>query len=555
MEDRPDFVKNSSEVSEKKIIPEDINSSPIDQDSCDTVVLTDRNADIIEEIDGNETILADAPMLAALTSNDGISGNSKPAEENNHANSSEISEKVSNEDDHSEKNNCESEKEKCITDQPCGIPEKAEESENSADNEEASEAAESEKSDENKGKTPENPEEPKSESVTEYTASLWKYAAVPDDVPESSPEYYIRSDIYDGGRMIGARVRGKKHKHEGTCCDDWFETASLGDITFIAVADGAGSKKLSRIGSQESCRAAVGFLKDHFEKNIVNDTKIMSGIALDMNTPEFMDSCKVLAEAVRDAVNEAYLAVKSAFYCRASDEKFLGYMGRSLDIRDFSATLLISVIIPLGNEKNEKLIVSCQIGDGMIALVNTSAEFANSVKRMGDSDSGDFSGETDFLTSEKMRTPESIALKTRISRGNSDILMMMTDGVSDDYFPVESQMHRLYFDLVANGILQPKKVSVENSAADWQEKLPEPSVYPWVNDKSVTVGANYTNKICRETGLTFEKIWDSPEILEAAAAKLGDFSDENAAERLKIWLDNYVERGSFDDRTLVIAII
>lgn len=543
MEDRPDFVKNSSEISEKKIIPEDINSSPIDQDSCDTVVLTDRNADIIEEIESNETILADAPMLAALALNDGISGNSESAEnaaeENNTAESSEISEKASNEDDHSNKNNGEPEKEESIADQPCEIPE----------------TAESEKSDENKGETPEASEESKSESVTEYTASLWKYTAVPDDVPEPSPEYYTRSDIYDGGKMIGARVRGKKHKHEGTCCDDWFETTSLGDITFIAVADGAGSKKLSRIGSQESCRAAVGFLKDHFEKNIINDTKIMSGIALDMNAPEFMSSCKALAEAVRDAVNEAYLAVKSAFYCRASDEKFLGYMGRSLDIRDFSATLLISVIIPLGNEKNEKLIVSCQIGDGMIALVNTSAEFANSIKRMGDSDSGEFSGETDFLTSAKMRTPESIALKTRISRGNSDILMMMTDGVSDDYFPVESQMHRLYFDLVANGILPPKKVSVEKSAADWQGNLPEPSVYPWVNDKSMTVGANYTNKICRETGLTFEQIWNSPKILEAAAAKLGDFSDENAAERLKIWLDNYVERGSFDDRTLVIAII
>lgn len=126
------------------------------------------------------------------------------------------------------------------------------------------------------------------------------------------------------------------------------------------MADGAGSKKLSRIGSQESCRAAVGFLKDHFEKNIVNDTKIMSGIALDMNSPDFMSACKILAEAVRGAVNEAYLAVRSAFYCRASNEKFIGYMGRSLDIRDFSATLLISVVIPLGNEKNEKLVVSCR---------------------------------------------------------------------------------------------------------------------------------------------------------------------------------------------------
>lgn len=550
MEDRPDLVKNSAEVCEKEIIPEDINSSPVDQDACDTVVLTRNDADLIKDNDGNEVVLADATMNAELSSNDYISENSEPAESSDE--NTEVSEDVQNEENYPGENNGESEKVETTAEQPCEIPSAAEESENQADAEEYVESAESEK---NAEQNPEDSEESKKESVTEYTASLWKYMAVLDDVPEPSPEYYTRSDIYDGSKIIGARVRGKKHKHEGTCCDDWFETASLGDITFIAVADGAGSKKLSRIGSQESCRAAVGFLKDHFEKNIVNDTKIMSGIALDMNSPDFMSACKTLAEAVRGAVNEAYLAVKSAFYCRAFNEKFIGYMGRSLDIRDFSATLLISVVIPLGNEKNEKLVVSCQIGDGMIALIDTSAEFSASVKRMGDSDSGEFSGETEFLTTEKMRAPESIALKTRISRGNSDILMMMTDGVSDDYFPVESQMHRLYFDLAANGILPPRKVPNENSTDEWQDKLPEPSVYPWVNDKSVIVAANYTNKICRETGLTFENIWNAPEILEAAAVKLGDFSEENAADRLKVWLDNYVERGSFDDRTLVIAII
>ncbi len=547
MEDRPDLVKNSAEVCEKEIIPEDINISPVDQDACDTVVLTRNDADLIKDNDGNEVVPVDATMNAELSSNDDISENPEPVESSDE--NTEVSEDAQNEENYLNENNGESEKVETTAEQTCEIPSAAEESENSADTEEF---VESEK---NAEQNPEDSEESKTESVTEYTASLWKYTAVADDVPDPSPEYYTRSDIYDGGKVIGARVRGKKHKHEGTCCDDWFETASLGDITFIAVADGAGSKKLSRIGSQESCRAAVGFLKDHFEKNIVNDTKIMSGIALDMNSPDFMSACKILAEAVRGAVNEAYLAVRSAFYCRASNEKFIGYMGRSLDIRDFSATLLISVVIPLGNEKNEKLVVSCQIGDGMIALIDTSAEFSASVKRMGDSDSGEFSGETEFLTTEKMRAPESIALKTRISRGNSDILMMMTDGVSDDYFPVEIQMHRLYFDLAANGILPPRKVSNENSADEWQDKLPEPSVYPWVNDKSVMVAANYTNKICRETGLTFENIWNAPEILEAAAAKLGVFSEENAAERLKVWLDNYVERGSFDDRTLVIAII
>ena len=66
----------------------------------------------------------------------------------------------------------------------------------------------------------------------------------------------------DGMNIVGARVRGKKHKHEGTNCDDWFEFDNAGHWTIIAVADGAGSRKLSRIGSKASCQAAVEFLKD-----------------------------------------------------------------------------------------------------------------------------------------------------------------------------------------------------------------------------------------------------------------------------------------------------
>ncbi len=523
MEDRSDLIKKDAEVCEEKIIPQDINSGSLDQNACDTDVPELKNVEPIEENEVSEGVSADVPMNSELSE----SGEVFDASETEESSCENADESI---------------KEDVADDQPC---------ENSLESDDSNESSESENRAEDTEKTV---DEPKHESVTEYTASLWKYTAVSEDVPEPSPEYYSRSDIYDGSKIIGARVRGKKHKHEGSCCDDWFETASLGDITFIAVADGAGSKKLSRIGSQVSCRAAIGFLKDHFEKYIVNDTKVMSGIALDMSDPDFMTACKTFADAVRGAVNEAYFAVKSAFYCRASDEKFLKYMGRNLDIRDFSATLLISAVIPLGNEKNEKLVISCQIGDGMIALINTSAEFSASIKRMGDSDSGDFSGETDFLTSEKMHTPENIALKTRISRGSSDILLMMTDGVSDDYFPAETQMHRLYFDLVANGILPPRQ-SLNEKSDELQCKLPESTVYPWVNDKSVMVAANYTNKICRETGLTFENIWNSPEILETAAAKLSDLSEKNAVERLKIWLDNYVERGSFDDRTLVAALI
>ena len=100
--------------------------------------------------------------------------------------------------------------------------------------------------------------------VTDHTASLWKYLPIPTDEPEPAPEYLQCNINLPGGNIIAARVRGKKHKHEGSNCDDWYEVANVGDVIFIAVSDGAGSKKFSRIGARESCKASVGYLTNSY---------------------------------------------------------------------------------------------------------------------------------------------------------------------------------------------------------------------------------------------------------------------------------------------------
>ncbi|MDE6789888.1 MAG: hypothetical protein K2J47_11320, partial [Ruminococcus sp.] len=147
--------------------------------------------------------------------------------------------------------------------------------------------------------------------------------------------------------------------------------------------------------------------------------------------------------------------------------------------------------------------------------------------------------------------PESanLAVRTRVSVDSSDILMLMTDGVSDDYFPPESQLQRLYLDLSANGIL-----SVDFDESDLSEDIPEPDFYSWVNDKTIKVGLNYTRNICEKSDISLESLWNDRRIIKSVEIKSNDlFDTNNPSERLKIWLDNYIERGSFDDRTLVIV--
>lgn len=397
------------------------------------------------------------------------------------------------------------------------------------------------------------------EEVTGHTANLWKYLPIPSREPEPVPEYINGTVKFPGSKVVAARVRGKKHKHEGTNCDDWYEVANYERMTFIAVSDGAGSKKFSRIGARESCKAAIGFLVSSFEKLFTDKPELKEHLTLALTDSKCMEACGVLAGVVQQSVIKAHEAVEAAFYSRKTNPEYERILGRGLQFKDLSGTLLIAVLIPISEITKEHLVISCQIGDGMIAILNSEGEFSNSMKLMGVPDSGDFSGETDFLTSSQMKNIETLQHRTKISRTVVDTVMVMSDGVADDYFPNETQMRRLYFDLIVNGILEkPSKPISVATLTQAQMKLfkriPDPLVYPWVNDQNVKIPIQYTNRILESTGLTLEDLWKDPTALNLARLELEE-NEKNTdpSEKLKIWLDNYVERGSFDDRTLVVV--
>lgn len=394
--------------------------------------------------------------------------------------------------------------------------------------------------------------------VTDHTASLWKYLPIPTDEPEPAPEYLQCDTILPGGRVIAARVRGKKHKHEGTNCDDWFEIANVDDVTFIAVSDGAGSKKFSRIGARESCKASVGYLVSAYGKMLSDIPTLREALKQKLSSNECMEACGRIAGLVQKSVIQAWEAVEAAFYSRATDPAYSKVLKRKLDLKDLSGTLLVAAIIPLNRETKEHLIVTCQVGDGMIVSINSKGTFQSSVKLLGVPDSGDFSGETEFLTAPQMKMMEALQKRTKLSRGVTDTVMLMSDGVADDYFPNETQMRRLFFDLLVNGVIEMEDKPAELSKLTPKEmsifkRIPDPILYPWVNDKSVTVPIQYTNRICDTMGVSLEELWEDRSILGLASLELKEaIPASDMGERLRVWLDNYYERGSFDDRTLVV---
>jgi len=390
-----------------------------------------------------------------------------------------------------------------------------------------------------------------SNDVLKHTASMWKYNPIPADEPEPFEEYISKKILLENNIVFGARVRGKKHKHDGSNCDDWFEIENIGDISIIAVADGAGSKKFSRIGAMESCKSSVNYIKDNINKYLKEET-FFKNLSSNIKSEEFVSSCSILANVIQNAVIVAYEAVEKAFEDRKAKYDYLKLIDRDMQFKDFSGTLLLAIIIPvLVNENEEKLIVSFQIGDGMIVAINKDANYEGCINILGNIDSGEFSGETDFLTSEKMKKKEVLMSKTKILRKPISEIFIMTDGVADDYFPSLPQALRLYMDLVVNNLIEID--SDEELEKDMAQNIPEPLYYPWVNNKNESIPIQYTNKIMEKLKTSIENVWNKKSILKFASFALKDsIKDKDIENRLIKWLDNYTERGSFDDRTLVI---
>lgn len=400
------------------------------------------------------------------------------------------------------------------------------------------------------GKVPAKPAEEKHLSdreVMEHTASIWQYKSIVDDGTEQHSEYHEKRIKAPFAEIIGARVRGKKHKHDGTNCDDYFETALTEDCAISVVCDGAGSRTLSRIGARVCAETAAGFLKNSLTELFKNESGLKAKLSADMSTPEFMEGCGMIAALVRDSAREAFAAQQNELKKLSEDEKYTKALGRPAAISDLSATFLAAVAVPLYvNGARQTLTVSVQIGDGCICTIDSEANAENCLRLIGEADSGKFSGETDFI-SEKNIVPEVIGGKTRVGRSSADIVMLMTDGVADDYFPAQPMMKRLYLDLCLNGILP-----MAGELAVGED--PAPIRYRSVSMSQQSVALQYAKQLLNpDDPNAMNALWEKREMLrchslEAFRMNIGDSPEE----RLRVWLDNYNERGSFDDRAITV---
>jgi len=392
----------------------------------------------------------------------------------------------------------------------------------------------------------------------------WKYIAAPEDVPEHHEDFKIHNSsksLNNKGafRIFGASVRGLLHKHEGTHCDDWFEIGTAGDWTIIAVADGAGSKKFSRIGAKQSCITAVQYLKESLASLLLTDFKTKSAWqdACDPKiNPEDID---VNIKTARHAVIEAFVLSCDRLKKYANDsaneeklKKFDELLGRKFIVDDLACTLNIAIHYP---SEWGSVIIGCQIGDGLIGIVSPDGQS----KVLSESDSGGYAGETKFLVSEGMCNDDVLLPRTEIFADSISALLVMTDGVSNDFFPDKGSPTRLWAELLVNGI---PDVNVDLLNADPNSNI-DLKIYS--ETREVVEKEPRTSVLIRSASeyshalpISVEELVACPEkawFAHGGAKIEGCPNPHNNSDgdRLRLWLDAFYKKGgSKDDRSLVV---
>jgi hypothetical protein len=410
---------------------------------------------------------------------------------------------------------------------------------------------------------------------TETTVDApWEYHPLPQNEPDTHSEFDFKAqETPEILKLIGARVRGKMHKHNGTNCDDWFEFKISKNWTIIAVSDGAGSKKLSRLGAKVSCQAAVQYLSEILKNCTIRQretTEVLSNDLQRKSDWSFVgQDFNEVQTALHIAVQKAYEAVKAkADECYNIADYYIALNHKRPEIKDFSATLLLAVhtLIKVA-EESYSLVWSCQVGDGAIAAISQEGN----LKLLGKADSGEHGGETEFLTSENKIKRENLIQNTFVFPGKLKALMVMTDGVADDYFPLEPRILELYGDLILNQVIPIRQANeIEINSHLRNTRLGNLSGIPDIKNrfrqevkrllasdttepKSVEISS--LEKYAQELHRSPSEIVKSSALLSAGIISSGmseSCRNMTPEEKLKIWLDSYYKRGSFDDRTLVI---
>jgi len=229
-------------------------------------------------------------------------------------------------------------------------------------------------------------------------------------------------------QLVIASKRGRSHAQEGIFRDDdfsysFFEDSGWGVIT---VADGAGGSKFSRKGSLIACEEIVSYFKN------IDKEKLK----------EIEDS---IQENFKEATEENQKKLSGYFIEQLGKAAFSAQgkireeaTANNAVIKDYSTTLIFALV---KKYENKFVIASFWVGDGGIGIYNKEK---NEVVVLGTPDSGEFAGQTRFLTMSDIFAEGAYANRVRFKIVEDfTALILMTDGITDPKFQTDNNLNRI----------------------------------------------------------------------------------------------------------------
>ncbi|MDE5646157.1 MAG: protein phosphatase 2C domain-containing protein, partial [Muribaculaceae bacterium] len=254
---------------------------------------------------------------------------------------------------------------------------------------------------------------------------------IPYYKPDSETEYVKVEAGADGSPkkdIVAASQRGRSHAQEGKARDDHFSLfhCDESDWYIIAVADGAGSARYSRKGSEVACKTVIDHCKGLLLDNPDFEASIRQYEADRENQEKRTNVTRHVIDIVYKGAMKAHEAVKKV--AEANEEAKL---------KDFATTLMFAVC-----KKYDFgwFIASFWVGDGAMCIFDADNKTA---KLLGTPDEGEFSGQTRFLTMpEIFRDPDVVSKRLRMAIvPDFTALFLMSDGISDPMFETDKNLN------------------------------------------------------------------------------------------------------------------
>lgn len=308
--------------------------------------------------------------------------------------------------------------------------------------------------------------------INQDPRKLWKNLPVDwDNMPE--PKYnkedtqvaYVKVESLADGTpqkdIVAASKRGRSHAQEAKPRDDHFRMEHMDNGWYImAVADGAGSAKFSRKGSQIACDESV----DYCKLQLINSKAFEEAIAKydEQKADSEQEVRKVVGNYIYEIVGTAAFKAHKAINAEAAITK--------QNPKLYATTLLLTICKKFSFGW---FVASFWVGDGAICLYNRSEHTA---KILGVPDEGEYAGQTRFLTMPEI-FKDATAFYQRLRFYIVDdftALFLMSDGVSDPKFETDANLNNpdkwdaLWDDLKKNGVeLTDDNEATKDQLLDW----------------------------------------------------------------------------------------